>query len=159
MERRKEILSYNVEWLKFAETKATLLLTILGVVLTIIYTNANDVYSSITNSLTQIILSAITCFSIIMTLLFCFITINPRLKNVIGKSVIYYGTIKNFDTYIEYNNKLNSISDEDYKEMLSEQIYINSKIAWSKYINVGWAIRFFSIMILSILVQIIITLF
>jgi hypothetical protein len=27
-------------------------------------------------------LSAITCFSIIMTLLFCFFTINPRLKNV-----------------------------------------------------------------------------
>ncbi len=159
MEKRKNILDYNVEWLKFAETKATLLITVLGLILTIIYSNSNDVYNGIMQSKIQIVFSALSGLFFVLALLFCFLTINPSLKNIISDSVIYFGTIVNYKTFKEFDDKLNNLTDEEYKKMLSEQIYVNSKISWKKYTNVGWAIRFFSIMILFMFIQVLIYIF
>jgi len=159
MDRRKEILDYNAEWLRFAETKAVLIITILGIILTVIYTNANDVYIALSISKFQIIFSVFTGVSFFLTLLFCFLTINPKLKNILSKSVIYFGSIKNYKDFTEYNDSLNKITENEYKEMLAEQIYINSKIAWSKFVNIGWAIRCFSAMVLFAFIQVLIYLF
>ena len=155
MDKRKEILDYNVEWLKFSETKAALLISVLGLIFTLIYSNANEVYNAAMKDNLQITLSTITAISALLSLVFCFLTINPKLNNILNKSIIYFGTIKNYSDFKELNDSIESTSDEDFNLMMSEQIYINSKIAWSKFINVSWAIRFFALMIISILFQII----
>lgn len=159
MDRQKEILQYNVEWLKFAETKATLILTIQGVLLTVIYSNANDLYNAILNSKLQLFFSVISAILFFLTLLFCFFAINPNLKNHLTKSAIYFGTIKNYKDYKEYSKSLNDFSETEIKEMLSEQIYINSKIAWNKFVKVGWAIRFFTFLLLVLFIQVLIYIF
>jgi len=159
MDRQKEILQYNVEWLKFAETKATLILTIQGVLLTILYTNANELYNAILNSKLQLFCSVISAILFLLTLIFSFFAINPNLKNHLTKSAIYFGSIKNYKDYKEYNKSLNDFSEVEIKEMLSEQIYINSQIAWNKFVKVGWAIRFFAFLILVLFVQILIYIF
>lgn len=159
MENQKDILQYNVEWLKFAETKATLIITVQGVLLTIIYTNAKDLYEAITSSNVQFVLTVISALLFLLTLLFSFLAINPNLKNNLKKSAIYFGTIKNYKNYSEYHNTLKELNEEEINEMLSEQIYINSNIAWNKFVKVGWAIRFFSSLVLVLFVQILIYIF
>jgi Ca2+/H+ antiporter len=77
MDRQKEILQYNVEWLKFAETKATLILTIQGVLLTILYTNANELYNAILNSKLQLFCSVISAILFLLTLIFSFFRNKP----------------------------------------------------------------------------------
>jgi hypothetical protein len=159
MENKKDILQYNVEWLKFAETKATLIITVQGVLLTIIYTNAKDLYDAVTTSNVQFGLTIITALLFLLTLIFSFLTINPNLKNHLKKSAIYFGTIKNYSNYSEYHKALKDLNEEEINEMLSEQIYINSHIAWNKFVKVGWSIRFFSSMVLVLFVQILIYIF
>jgi len=39
-----KILLKNIEWIKFSDTKAVFLLTIYGVLLTIVYSNSGKVY-------------------------------------------------------------------------------------------------------------------
>jgi hypothetical protein len=159
MENQKVILQYNVEWLKFAETKATLIITVQGVLLTIIYTNAKDLYEALTSSNVQFVLTVISALLFLLTLLFSFLAINPNLKNHLKKSAIYFGTIKNYKNHTEYHNTLKELNEEKINEMLSEQIYINSNIAWNKFVKVGWAIRFFSSLVLVLFVQISIYIF
>ncbi len=153
---RKDILDYNTSWLKFAETKATLLISVLGIMLTIIYSNSSEVYEAIISSKVQMGLSLLASLSFFLTLVFCFQTINPKLKNVLSKSVIYFGSIKNYKDFKEYNSKLNKVSEKEYNKMLAEQIFINSKIAWDKYVKFGWALRFFFVKILIVFIQILI---
>lgn len=159
MENQKDILQYNVEWLKFAETKATLIITIQGVLLTIIYTNAKDLYEAVTSSEAQFGLTIISALLFLLTLIFSFLAINPNLKNHLKKSAVYFGTIKNYSNHAEYHKTLKDLNEEEMNEMLSEQIYINSHIAWNKFVTVGWSIRFFSSLVLVLFVQILIYIF
>lgn len=159
MENQKDILQYNLEWLKFAETKATLIVTAQGVLLTIIYTNAIDLYNAVATSSVQFGLTIISALLFLLTLIFAFLAINPNLTNHNKKSAVYFGTIKNYSNYSEYHKTLKELNEEEMNEMLSEQIYINSRIAWNKFVKVGWAIRFFSSMLLVLFVQIILYIF
>ncbi|MBK8052177.1 MAG: hypothetical protein IPK35_02550 [Saprospiraceae bacterium] len=154
MENQKDILQYNIDWLKFAETKATIIVTVQGVILTIIYTNANDLYDALATSSFQFGLTIISALLFLLTLIFSFLAINPNLTNHNKKSVIYFGTIKNYSNNSEYHKTIKELNEEELNEMFSEQIYINSHIAWNKFVKVGWAIRFFSSMILVLFVQI-----
>lgn len=159
MENLKNILQYNVEWLKFAETKATLIVTVQGVLLTIIYTNAKDLYGAVTSSDVQFGLTIISALLFLLTLIFSFLAINPNLKNHLKKSAVYFGTIKNYSNHAEYHKTLKDIREDEMNEMLTEQIYINSHLAWNKFVKVGWSIRFFSGLVLVLFVQILIYIF
>jgi methionine synthase II (cobalamin-independent) len=123
-------------------------------ILTIIYTNANDLYDALATSSFQFGLTIISALLFLLTLIFSFLAINPNLTNHNKKSVIYFGTIKNYSNNSEYHKTIKELNEEELNEMFSEQIYINSHIAWNKFVKVGWAIRFFSSMILVLFVQI-----
>lgn len=148
-----KILNKTTAWIKFSDTKAIVVLTVYGIIITIIYSNSKDVYEYLSNSTFSIILSIIVVILSILSLLFSFLAINPRLKNSNANSIIFFGHIqekyKNHSDYYLQSQQI--LSDEnEYEKQIAEQVYTNSKIAWKKFKNVSYSIRcfFLSIIIL-----------
>lgn len=136
----KYILDYNSEWLKLADQKAVIIITVYGVLLTIIYTNPEEILKAIDSSNTILILSIIAGIASSISILFSFFCIKPTLKNDNGQSLMYFNHIKNFDSWKEYQVYS---KNSDYEEALTEQIHSISKICSKKYFNVGVSIYAF----------------
>ncbi|MDP3314141.1 Pycsar system effector family protein [Lutibacter sp.] len=134
------------DWIKYSDTKATILLTLYGVLITIIYSNSTDVLIGLNKSNWILGFSIISMIFSLISIIFSFLCINPRLKNENPNSIIYFGHIKekfkNSDEYSIHSSNILS-SDESYLKELTEQIHTNSSIAWKKFSNVTWSIRFF----------------
>lgn len=139
------ILNGVQDGIRYSDTKATIILTLYGVILTLVYSNANQVLTALESSNTVLFLSLISIICATISVLFAFLCVNPRLKNENPTSIIYFGHIqKKFSNYTDYHVKVNEIlnNEIEYNSELSEQIYSNSKIAWQKFLNVTWCIRF-----------------
>lgn len=151
------ILQYNVEWLKFSETKASILLTVYGIIITIIYTNSTDVFEAVKGNTFIGTMSIIVSILSLISIYFAFNCINPRLTNLNPNSIIYFGHIKEkYNSFEDYFKATEGILDNesDFSKQIAEQIHVNSTIAWKKYFNVTWSIRFFIISIIVLLVTI-----
>lgn len=155
-ERYWEILQLNIEWLRFSETKATLLLTVYGILFTIAYTNSTAVFDSLKDSVWITILVFAYGLVSLISITFAFLCVNPTLKNVNPTSIIYFGHIYKDLTQADYKTRAQTIIDDEDKltDQITEQIHIISKIAWNKYRNVGWSLRFFITSLVIILVTI-----
>ena len=156
------ILNSTQEGIRYSDTKATIILTLYGVILTIIYSNSAQVLTALETSKPVLWFSIISIMCAAISILFGFLCINPRLKNNNAKSILYFGHIqKKFTKYEEYNLKAEEIlSDENlYSSELAEQIHSNSIIAWKKFTNVSWCIRFLFACIVFMLVSLIFYLF
>jgi hypothetical protein len=149
------------DWTKFSDSKAGILVTGYGVILTIIYSNAKEVYSGISSSCTVLMLSSICILLSIISIYYAFQCLNPRLKNNNPKSVLYFGHIaknKNYNAYFKHSEDV--FNDENNtSEQLAEQVYVNSTIAWKKFRNVSLSIRFFFASILFLIAILIINFF
>lgn len=157
MDKKQEywnILNNTNDWIRYSDTKAVILLTLYGVIITIIYSNANDVLLALNSSKFMLCLAILTIVLSFLSVLFSLLCVNPRLKNTNPNSIIYFGHIQEkFKTPNEYLMKSNKTLDEekDYLRELSEQVYTNSIIAWKKFSNVTWSIRFFAVSIIILL--------
>ena len=49
-EKYWNILQQINDWVKYSETKASIILTVHGIIITVIYTNAGSVYEALSNS-------------------------------------------------------------------------------------------------------------
>lgn len=153
------ILNKTIDWVKYSDTKAVFILTFYGVIFTILYTNASDVYEFVQKDCVTITLTILTVISALVSTYCSFIAINPRLKNNNPTSIIYFGHIcKKFNSYDEYKKdfKIKFNNENEYINQLSEQIYINSQIAWKKFENVTYSIRFLFSSVILMLINIII---
>lgn len=152
------ILQSTNEWIRFSDIKAGVILGIYGVLLTVISTDLKDIYETISKSYFQLFLIILLFSFIFLSGLFSFLCINPRLKNNNTNSIIYFGSIaikfKNSTEYISNSSNVLA-NDIEIRTQLAEQIHTNSKIAWKKFSNVTWAIRFFILSILMIFILII----
>ncbi|MFW5700775.1 MAG: Pycsar system effector family protein [Cyclobacteriaceae bacterium] len=151
------ILQYNNEWLRYSETKASVLLTVYGIIITIIYSNANEVFEAINETSLFLYSSVFYGLTSIISIFFSFMCINPRLKNENPSSIIYFGHIakknKNFSDYSQYSKTIID-NDDKFREQIVEQIFATSGIAWKKFVNVTWSIRLFVFSVIILLVSI-----
>lgn len=141
-----EILQHNVEWLRFSETKAALVLTVYGVVFTIAYTNSVAILSSMAGS--SLITYGVFGYGglSLTSIVFAFLCVDPNLKNTNPDSIIYFGHItKKHETFKAYKLYAQSIlEDQDkFSDQITEQIHFISGLAWKKFVRVTWALRFF----------------
>ncbi|NWJ53053.1 MAG: hypothetical protein HXX14_19545 [Bacteroidetes bacterium] len=140
------ILTKTTDWIKHSDTKAVLILTIHGVILTIIYTNSGRVFEyTIYNWVTKLF-TLLIATTILGSIIFSFLVINPKLKNNNPTSLIFFGHIqKRFKTHNEYYQAVISTlsTNSNLEEQLAEQIHSTSKIAWTKFYQVTISIRFF----------------
>jgi hypothetical protein len=155
-ERYWEILQLNIEWLRFSETKATLILTVYGIIFTIAYTNSTAVFESLKDSFWIVMLIFAYGAASLTSITYAFLCVNPALKNPNSTSIIYFGHIYKDLTQAAYKARAKAIIDDEEKltDQITEQIHTISKIAWIKYRNVGWSLRFFIGSLVIILIAI-----
>lgn len=148
-----KILDKTNDWIKFSDTKAVVILTFYGIIITAIYSNSNEVYAFLSGSIFSISIAIIAVLLSITSVLFSFLSINPRLRNLNPHSILYFGHIQenysNYTDYFEHSRDVIS-NDTEYEKQIAEQIYVNSKIAWKKFKNITYSLRCFFLSILSI---------
>jgi len=84
---------------------------------------------------------------VLISIYFCFKCFMPRLETKIDKNVFFFkDAVYAFGSMEDYTKKLMSVcnSEEEFFKMLSEQIYIESKIIDLKFSSVQKSIRFFA---------------
>ncbi|MCR6641726.1 MAG: DUF5706 domain-containing protein [Sporocytophaga sp.] len=156
------ILESTNEWIRFSDQKAGILLTVYGVIVTVIYSNSDTVYLALSKSYYQIFLTIVTVLLSGISITYAFLCLNPSLKNSNPKSIIYFGHVqahnKSCNEYIQ-NSKAILEDDTLLIEQEAEQVYINSTIAWKKFRFVSLAIRFYFLSIFTLLLSLFMYLF
>ncbi len=146
-----------MDHIRFSDAKAALFLSVYGILISLFFTQSPDVWANILKgSNTKQLLLIITGVFSVASIYFSFNAVNPRLKNPASKSIIYFGDIyKKFKSAEEYYN----FGQDRFKDIeavfrdLSDQVYVNAGIAYKKFYNVSWALRFFVLSIISFLIS------
>lgn len=138
------VLSSNQEWIRFSDTKAVLLITALGVIGTIVYSNATSVLDGMKQSCWTIFFSALAVVLAAISGWFSFKCLDPILRNDNPHSLVYFGHIQaKYKDYKEYHKDLARDSGSAFSEALSEQVFVTSGIAWKKFRRFAISLRFF----------------
>lgn len=154
MENSKYILENTKHWISNCDSKISYLLTINGVIITIIFSSENAKYLVETFNLgpaSICSLNHIINFFEYVTLLafiaFLLLSLYQGLKALKGqvnpkdfdedynkdeKSRIFWGDISQ-NSFNDYHNSVESFSENDFKKDLRKQVYINSKICSLKF--------------------------
>ena len=136
-------------WINNSDTKASIVLGLDGVMLSIIFTNDifvsnyinifKNVFKSINFS--DILYIGFTIGSIVMLIFGLYKLIQvlvPTLKinfNNSKPSHIYFGSIASFNSCSEFKFSIKKLSEEDIMDNLLNQVYINSLICNNKFNN------------------------
>jgi hypothetical protein len=156
--------TYNsvMDWVKFSDTKAAVVLATNGVILSIIFTNISEFSSILSGNTPQIILFKFLIIGILLSVasiissIFC---LTPRTDSVSdGINSLYFKDIAKFNSSQDYSKSAESLfsDDSELKKHLFVQIYANSNIATIKYENVKHSIIFLGFAIFFIILPILI---
>ena len=149
-------INYVAGMIKSSEIKAGLILSFYGILLNFIYQGLSTVINNISSSIIFFILCGLwficTATSIYHSIK-CFM---PKIEKTYEKNVFFFGDIISAFGDIKSFSKTFyriSVDADQLFDQLGQQIYINSKIAASKFKNVNQSLRYlgFSLFILLIL--------
>lgn len=143
MEKEDKIIVLQMinEWIKFADAKAGIIFATNGVILTILFSQGESPSCVSTLCASAYNLGLI---GILISLIIAVKIVLPNLKTGSQQSNIFFWQIARFKSGSEYEA---AISSEHYivAQDITNQIWINSKIASKKYCFTYWSIIFGSI--------------
>lgn len=148
-------------WVANCDAKASYLLTLLGVVFTIIATSGSSVFGDVfayqfsaTYGLDAILrfLEAIAlylCLSCLLKALndvyhVLFAKIDSSIdaqQGLISNSVLFFGTIEQ-RSFIDFSNQCKALTEGQLQAQIDSQVYINSKICQLKFKNYNTGLKF-----------------
>ncbi|PET27185.1 hypothetical protein CN518_27620 [Bacillus anthracis] len=163
-----ERLDRNLDWIKSCDTKASIVIAVLGVFLTI-FTSENSIdmlktilsqpikHISFSNFL--YLISFISSLAIFIFGLYCLIRVLiPRLsketqvyERTYNDSLYFFETIAK-NSFQEFKNKVEQTSEDDEIKDILFQIYINAKICTIKYNYYSKGIKYSSLGVTGILI-------
>ena len=171
----KHSLDLVIRWIDNCDQKASILLAVIGVVLSILFTSdffrvlrhyiffpfvqwldcTDGTIGVIWGRLVFFVFLLITFIFLGMSCCYLLKVLKPSLNydllrqsnpHLVARSFLYYMSIDN----MTYDNYL--LEDVDYLQDLKSQIYINSKIASEKFLNYSRGLFYFKITVLSSIV-------
>ena len=86
--------------------------------------------------------------ALLVSMLSVICAIMPNIKRLKGTSLLHFVPVESLQ-FPEFQSQYRGITEETYKGFLEEQIYINSKIAASKFRRLRFAIYCFLLVLLS----------
>ena len=95
-----------------------------------------------------IVVVSLWIISVLISIYFCFKCFMPRIETKNDKNVFFFkDAVESYGNVHEYTKTLMDTcnSDDEFFRMLSEQIYIESKIINRKFISVQKSLRFFAL--------------
>ena len=146
-----QLINYNYDQIRHAELKASIIVSIYSIFLTVAYTfdvlDEENIYSFNFND-PMIFLKIIALFPAIFFTIRSFVScINcflPRLKISVKPSPLFFGDVqKNWPSFKNYSSELIKVMDDDdeYKIHLSQMAFFTGTIADKKFWYVGSGIR------------------
>lgn len=158
IEEAKASLDRINSWINSCDSKAGTVLALIGVLLTIIFTNDGmaEMYNVLQNIVPPANLCTVLyivflgssvfmlCYGIARLILSLVARINTNIykqPGLIIDSVLFFGKISNRPSYQTFQNNVLSMKKEDYLKDLLSQVYINSKIANEKHVNYDKGIK------------------
>lgn len=149
------ILKQNHEMIRFSEVKAGFIVSINGIVFTMLFQHVQLIKSSIEENVFILFITVVFLLCTIMSFLYSFMCFIPRFENKNPTSVIYFGDIvSDFDHYSGYHQFLRKIinSEDEMDLQLAEQIHTNAAIATKKFRFVSKSIRLLLVSILLLMI-------
>jgi hypothetical protein len=138
------------ELIRFADTKATAILAISGVIAGFYFSNIAAIQNIIQQKSISIIPLAIATILLLFTSALSAYCIAPRLKMNKNHCLIFFCDIANYKSANEYEKALSDkMKDEQIKKQLTDQVWANSKIATKKYRVVNTTVLLFVASIVS----------
>ena len=170
IEEAKASLDRINAWINSCDSKAGIVLALVGVLLTIIFTNDGmaEMYNVLQNimppanfcTILYIGILGIATFMLcdgIARLIFTLVArINSNVYNepdLITDSVLFFGKISDKASYQVFQNDVLNMTKEEYLNDLLSQIYINSKIANEKHVNYNKGIKWTIIGFIALVVM------
>lgn len=119
--------SYLNDYIKFADAKALVIITINGLVIRILF-------DYLTNNLvaTKYFFTLISCVLLLSAIFFSVLVVYPRTSAKNSKGLIFWENVSSMDKE-EYLKEVKEIKEEDLLEKVIEQNYFLSKTATMKY--------------------------
>lgn len=156
-------------WINNCDTKSSIVLSFIGILLGIIFTTDYitklfEIYKKIylsTNlvNLLFLLFSIGSIICIIKGIIHLILSIRAKTNinneyGLITDSLIYYKTIAANSNYKEYEEKMNKLNQDTLKKEIISQIYINSEICTKKFknYNIGFKYSIIGISIFLILI-------
>lgn len=155
LETQEKNLDRVQDWTQNADQKVSIFLALTGAVSVFSLPYLFKVFPN--NGFYGILLFSATLIFLFMSFYKSIKAIKPNIsKSQKQKSMIYFGDIVTF-TLDQYKNKLKDFSKEDYRNDLTNQIYICSKIANTKHSLFSDSIIYFVLSLVSFTFTIIFT--
>ena len=154
------ILQYNNELLRYSEVKAGLILTVYGILFTVLYNTLEPIQLAIEEHWLLFALASIFSLTTVVSIYYCFRCFIPRIEKNNPLSYIFFGDVASkFKDGEEYFVKMEEmIYDETkYCQQLAEQIHVNARIASKKFKNVSQAIKLLVVAIFSIVLFVLVS--
>jgi len=142
------------QFIRFADTKATAILAVNGVIAGFYFSNTGTVQTILEQKPLAFIPLAVAMTSIVISVVFCAYCIIPRLKmNKSNCLIFFFDIAKNYPTARDYEKAIKEeISDEKIEKYLADQIWVNSKIAVKKYLAVDLSTILFVVTVIASIV-------
>jgi hypothetical protein len=153
------IFSSTNEWLRYSDGKAVALLGIQGILIGLAVAVLPNVFSS-DKSVASMVFLILGFISIVASVIFTFLTFNPRLKSSGNISPIYFKSISSSfsdsDHYVQFIKEKFTV-DSDVTDAIAEQIHTNSRIATAKFKWLSWSMSFlfigFGLWVVSVIID------
>ncbi len=137
IERSEKILSFQLEWVKTADSK---ILPLFGVNLAMIGLLATLVKLLPSWTIAAGIFSSIAAILLVLSMLFLVLAMFPRLDGPKESNIFFGGIAKQSEE--KYKSNMSSIDDAEYQNDILSQAYRNAEIANSKYSKLKLAFIF-----------------
>jgi len=152
-----KILETTLDWIKYSDAKATGILSIFGLIVTVVYSNVEHIKELLMGNMYLGVLSVLSAICSLIAIYYAFSSISPRIVKTNDKSIVFFGSVvRQYPSLDDYRQTANEVLDskEGLDNELAEQIYINSSIAAKKFKDVTLSIRFFVGGIILLLLEI-----
>lgn len=145
---------YFVGLIRSSELKAGLILSFYGLILNFVYQNAERTMEHLSGQVFLYILLSLWFVCTMISIYFSIRSFIPRIESKYDSNVFFFGDIiTKYGNIKEFSKTFYAISDdrEQRYDQLGQQIYINAKIAATKFKNVNMSLRFLAIGLILLL--------
>lgn len=145
---------YFVGLIKSSELKAGLILSFYGLILNFVYQNAERTMEHLSGQVFLYILLGLWFICTMVSIYFSIRSFIPRIESKYDTNAFFFGDIiSKYGSINDFSKTFYSISDnrDERYNQLGQQIYINAKIAATKFKNVNMSLRFLAIGLILLL--------
>lgn len=145
--------------IRSSELKAGVIFSFHSLILGLFIDRLGYFQEAFNGNMVLIILACLWILCVLISIYFCFKCFMPRIDSKNNKNVFFFkDAVYGFGSMDDYTKKLMDVcsSEEEFFIMLSEQVYIESKIIDRKFDSVQKSIRFFAVSFIFVILLLVI---